>query len=108
VDFFAEDQIVADYTFEKSGAKAGDEIPVPGVARVTVNADDVLLGEPFGTVNRFLLQSLQRDLTLSGIPTRLVSKDDIWAAIWGKVIYNCALNPFRCHSGSSLWKAGRK
>ena len=71
----------------------GAEIPVPGVARVTVNADDVLLGEPFGTVNRFLLQSLQRDLTSSGIPARLVSKDDIWAAIWGKVIYNCALNP---------------
>jgi 2-dehydropantoate 2-reductase len=66
---------------------------VPGVARVTVNADDVLLGEPFGTVNRLLLQSLQRDLTSSGIPARLVSKDDIWAAIWGKVIYNCALNP---------------
>jgi len=71
----------------------GAEIPMPGVTRVTVNADDVLLGEPFETVNRFLLQSLQRDLTLSGIPTRLVSTDDIWAAIWGKVIYNCALNP---------------
>ena len=22
-----------------------------------------------------------------------MSKDDIWAAIWGKVLYNCSLNP---------------
>ena len=71
----------------------GAEIPIPGQARVTVNADDVLLGEPFGTVNRPLLQTLQEDLNLSGIPARIVGKDEIWAALWGKVLYNCSLNP---------------
>jgi 2-dehydropantoate 2-reductase len=71
----------------------GAEIPEPGCARVTVNADDVLLGEPFLPVNRQLLVALREDLSLSGIPCRIVSKDDIWAAIWGKVLYNCSLNP---------------
>jgi 2-dehydropantoate 2-reductase len=71
----------------------GAEIPTPGQARVTVNADDVLLGEPFLPVNRLLLQTLQEDFSLSGIPTRIVGKDEIWAALWGKVLYNCSLNP---------------
>ena len=71
----------------------GAEIPKPGLARVTVNADDVLFGEPFLPVNRLLLQTLEMDLCLSGIPTKIVSKDEIWAAIWGKVLYNSCLNP---------------
>jgi 2-dehydropantoate 2-reductase len=71
----------------------GAEIQEPGHAIVTVNADDVLLGEPFLPVNRQLLQALQEDLSLSGIPIKIVGKDDIWAAIWGKVLYNCSLNP---------------
>ena len=71
----------------------GAEIQKPGHANVTVNADDVLLGEPFLPVNRPLLQALAEDLSLSGIPCKIVSKDDIWAAIWGKVLYNCSLNP---------------
>ena len=36
---------------------------------------------------------VQRDLSSSGIPTRVVGKEEIWAAIWGKVLYNCSLNP---------------
>jgi 2-dehydropantoate 2-reductase len=71
----------------------GAEIPKPGLARVTVNADDVLLGEPFLPVNRILLQTLDSDLGLAGIPSKIVDKDEIWAAIWGKVLYNSCLNP---------------
>jgi len=71
----------------------GAEILEPGHANVTVNADDVLLGEPFLPVNRSLLEALEEDLSRSGIPCKIVSKDDIWAAIWGKVLYNCSLNP---------------
>ncbi|HPT38450.1 MAG TPA: 2-dehydropantoate 2-reductase [Methanothrix sp.] len=71
----------------------GAEIAQPGLAKVTVNADDVLLGEPFLPVNRYLLQGLQSDLALSGIPVRIVNREDIWAAIWGKVLYNSSLNP---------------
>ncbi len=71
----------------------GAEITEPGQVRVTVNADDVLLGEPFLPVNRPLLERVQRDLSSSGIPTRIVGREEIWAAIWGKVLYNCSLNP---------------
>ncbi len=38
----------------------GAEIQAPGQARVTVSADDVLLGEPFLPVNRSLLQIIAR------------------------------------------------
>ncbi|VVB71822.1 Uncharacterised protein [uncultured archaeon] len=71
----------------------GADIPLPGLARVTVNADDVLLGEPFLPTNQSLLQTLQEDLRCSGIPARVVSRDEIWAALWGKVLYNSSLNP---------------
>jgi 2-dehydropantoate 2-reductase len=71
----------------------GAEISAPGVARVTVNADDVLLGEPLRPVNRILLKTLHEDLRVSGIPARIVGKEEIWAALWGKVLYNCSLNP---------------
>lgn len=71
----------------------GSEIPTPGTARVTVNADDVLLGEPFVAVNRQLLAVLNEDLRRSGIPVRMVSPKEIHAALWIKVLYNSALNP---------------
>jgi 2-dehydropantoate 2-reductase len=71
----------------------GSEIVKPGEASVTVNADDVLLGEPFLPVNRIALETLQQDLYRSGIPSRIVSTEEIWAAIWGKVLYNSSLNP---------------
>jgi len=71
----------------------GAEITEPGLAKVTVNADDVLLGEPFLPVNRPLLEAVQKDLSHSGIPCKVVGKDEIWAAIWGKVLYNSSLNP---------------
>jgi 2-dehydropantoate 2-reductase len=71
----------------------GSEIPEPGIARVTVNADDVLLGEPFVAVNRQLLADLNDDLKRSGIPVRIVSPKEIHAALWMKVLYNSALNP---------------
>lgn len=71
----------------------GAEIPSPGLAKVTVNADDVLLGGPFSPVNQALLQTLNGDLQLSGIPARVVTREEIWSALWGKVLYNCSLNP---------------
>ena len=71
----------------------GAEIVKPGEAAVTVNADDVLLGEPFLPVNRIALETLQQDLARSGIPTRTANREEIWAAIWGKVLYNSSLNP---------------
>lgn len=71
----------------------GAEIPEPGEAKVTVIADEVLLGEPFEPVNRSLLEAVNEDLNKAGIPTGVVSADDIRSALWVKVLYNSALNP---------------
>lgn len=71
----------------------GAEIPEPGLAKVTVIADKVLLGEPFGPVNRLLLETVKKDLNCAGIPTEQVSQEDIRSAMWVKVLYNSALNP---------------
>ena len=82
----------------------GVEIPQPGIAKVTVYADKVLLGEPFGSVNKDLLQKLSADLNNAGIPTEIVS--NIMAFIWGKVLYNSALNPLGAILGVAYGKLG--
>lgn len=69
----------------------GAEIPEPGMAKVTVYADKVLLGNPFGETNSSLLQQVETDLNKAQIPTAIVN--NIMAFIWGKVLYNGALNP---------------
>jgi 2-dehydropantoate 2-reductase len=69
----------------------GAEIPQMGTAKVTVYADKVLFGAPFGEVNTDLLQQVVNDLNKSLIPTAIVP--NIMAFIWGKVLYNSALNP---------------
>ena len=71
----------------------GAEILEPCVTKVTVIADKVLLGEAFGPVNRSLLEAVSRDLNRAGIPTEVVSSEDIRSALWVKVLYNSALNP---------------
>lgn len=37
--------------------------------------------------------AVEADLNSSCIPTRIVKSEEIWAALWAKVLYNCALNP---------------
>lgn len=69
----------------------GVEIPQPGTAKVTVYADKVLFGAPFGSVNQELLKRLESDLNNAKIPTTI--ETNIMAFIWGKVLYNSALNP---------------
>ncbi len=62
----------------------------PGWVRVTVCADAVLIGAPDPRVPRDAIERLVEALEGAGIPSR--SAADILAALWGKVIYNCALN----------------
>ncbi len=62
----------------------------PGCARVTVCADDVLIGAPDGRVPRTALEELAAALSASGIPAR--TTEEILTALWEKVLYNCALN----------------
>lgn len=62
----------------------------PGVAKVTVNADDVLIGSPTPAKPIRSAVEVAHVLASAKIPARAVP--NILTAIWAKVIYNCALN----------------
>ncbi len=62
----------------------------PGHVTVTVCADDVLIGAPDPYVPHERLHELASALNSSGVPCR--TSDNILTALWGKVLYNCALN----------------
>lgn len=62
----------------------------PSHARVTVCADDVLIGAPDPAFPREELTRLACALQESGIPARTTTT--IIADLWAKVLYNCALN----------------
>ncbi len=69
----------------------GSETIVPGQARVTVIADDVILGSPASLIDTHKLNDFARIFSQAGIPTRV--SEDIMQYIWGKIIYNSSLNP---------------
>ena len=61
------------------------------MARVTVYAEPVLVGAMVPDSPQPSLAQVVADLNRAGIPTREV--DNILTHLWGKVLYNCALNP---------------
>ena len=61
-----------------------------GHVRVTVCADEVLIGAPSPKFPRAQAAQLAAALQASGIPCRATAT--ILTAVWSKVIYNCALN----------------
>lgn len=72
----------------------GAEITEPGRVRVTVCADDVVIGPAFPGAGRALHASIARAVAAireAGIPCRAV--EDVQPYIWAKAFYNCALNP---------------
>lgn len=70
----------------------GVEIVEPGHCRVTVYAEEVMLGEiEAGSVARDTIETLASVLNDAGIPT--LPTDRIHAYLWGKILYNCSLNP---------------
>lgn len=62
----------------------------PGRVRVTVCADEVLIGAPDERFPRERAAELAASLQESGVPARATAM--ILTAIWAKVLYNCALN----------------
>ena len=62
----------------------------PGTIRVTVCADDVLIGAPDQRFPRARVVQLASALQESGVPTRVTAS--ILDELWAKVLYNCALN----------------
>jgi len=68
----------------------GAEIEQPGMVRVTVCADDVLIGAPAQQFPREQTVQLAAALQASGIPSRATAS--ILVELWAKALYNCALN----------------
>lgn len=68
----------------------GSETLGPGLAKVTVIADDVVIGSPANSVKANILDNLARVCSDAGIPTR--ASNQIMKYVWGKIIYNSALN----------------
>jgi 2-dehydropantoate 2-reductase len=69
----------------------GAQIIRPGLARVTVYAEPVLVGAMAPGSPHPALGLLAADLNRAGIPALQVN--NILTHLWGKVLYNCALNP---------------
>ncbi|MGA1871623.1 MAG: ketopantoate reductase family protein [bacterium] len=88
------EKIAAFWVPEKTiGARVifGAALQSPGHTKVTVYADKVLLGGFCPHVPQKILTSICNDLNHAHIPTAIVS--NIQSYLWGKVLYNCALNP---------------
>jgi 2-dehydropantoate 2-reductase len=66
-------------------------LPEPGVAEVTVIANPTALGvySPDAPVDR--VRHIAEAMDAAGVPT--IYTDSIATVLWGKVAYNCALNP---------------
>jgi 2-dehydropantoate 2-reductase len=82
----------------------GAQISRPGVVRVTVYAEPVLVGAMVPDHPHPRLAQVVADLNRAGIPTRQV--DDILTHLWGKVLYNCALNPLGAVLGAPYGALG--
>lgn len=68
----------------------GSELLSVGEAKVTVFADDVIIGSPNNLVELSILEEFAEQFKQAGIPTRFST--EIMKYIWGKIIYNSALN----------------
>ncbi|MGH7197128.1 MAG: ketopantoate reductase family protein [Candidatus Omnitrophota bacterium] len=62
----------------------------PGLARITVQADELILGALPGVTTKKNSAEIAHLLSLAKVQTKAVP--DILTHIWSKVIYNCALN----------------
>ena len=88
----------------------GVEVAEPGHVTVTVSADNTKLGGFPGGIDPAFVKQLAQTLTAAGIATDAVA--DIDRYIWGKVLYNCALNALatimNVHYGRLLDSDGAK
>ncbi|NPV27578.1 MAG: 2-dehydropantoate 2-reductase [Firmicutes bacterium] len=68
----------------------GAETLAPGFSKVTVIADDVVLGSPQNVIDMEVLENFAQTMSKAGIPTR--ASEQVMKYVWGKIIYNSALN----------------
>jgi 2-dehydropantoate 2-reductase len=84
-------EIVGDHRAVGGRLIFGIRIPEPGRAEITVYADKVMLGSPSHKVDFARLEAVAAAFSEAGIPTETTLQ--IGQFIWGKVFYNCCLNP---------------
>ncbi|MBN2100068.1 MAG: 2-dehydropantoate 2-reductase [Dehalococcoidia bacterium] len=84
-------QIVGDQRAVGGRLIFGIEVPEAGRVEITVYADKVMLGSPSHKVDFGRLEAIAAAFTGAGIPTQATM--EIGQFIWGKVFYNCCLNP---------------
>ena len=79
----------------------GSILLAPGEAKVTVYAEEVMIGTRYSAIEDQRLIHLAQVISDSGIPTLHTHQIDQF--LWGKLLYNCALNPLatilHCHYG---------
>ncbi len=69
----------------------GSKIVQPLHAYITVNADDVRIGQPENLLDDKEVLEVVCMINHSGIPASF--SRDIYKILWDKILYNCALNP---------------
>lgn len=69
----------------------GAETLAVGSSKVTVIADDVIIGSPNNQIDSQVLEEIAVMFRNAGIPTR--ASGEVMKYLWGKIIYNSALNP---------------
>lgn len=72
----------------------GAELLEPGLVKITVYADKVVLGALKDGVPLETVKEVSMLFDQAGIPTTWTG--EIEKHLWGKVLYNCALNPLSC------------
>ncbi|RUM60639.1 MAG: 2-dehydropantoate 2-reductase [Persephonella sp.] len=77
----------------------GAKVVEKGKVNITVNADDVIIGQPDRAIPEDKIKAIVNIIRKSGIPASY--SPDVYKILWDKIIYNCALNPLGAILGCS-------
>lgn len=69
----------------------GSKVLKPACVEVTVNADDVVIGQPENLADEKKVKNIVEEIKNTGIPARY--SPEVYQILWDKILYNCALNP---------------
>ena len=69
----------------------GAKVLEKGKVKITVNADDVRIGQPDKAIEERKILEIVNIINRSGIPTSY--SPDVYKILWDKILYNSALNP---------------
>ena len=82
----------------------GADITAPGKVEVTVQGGELMLGNPWGAVAVDRIESLAGIFSEAGVAA--LATEDIGGYLWGKLLYNCCLNPLSALLGVNYGRLG--